>query len=106
MAGRNHYYSCAAVRYQTMLDVHCYLLRCYLFPQYLYVVCMSLPVHMNACTLQAKADLGYKPLWSIQDGLHLTVRSFSNLRNPHAATPPTNSTAEVTLSDLGSHSIH
>ena len=33
---------------------------------------------------QAKTLLGYKPLWSIDQGLTLTLRSFRRLRNPDA----------------------
>ncbi len=57
----------------------------------------SLYTHVDACSClrQAKKDLGYSPLWSVAQGLHLTLRSFSNLRNPDEATPYMNSQDEV-----------
>jgi hypothetical protein len=34
-------------------------------------------------------------LWNMREALHLTLRSFNNLRNPDEATPPSNSKLEV-----------
>lgn len=34
---------------------------------------------------QAKSDLGYKPVWTVAEGLYLTLRSFRSLRNPKIA---------------------
>ncbi len=47
---------------------------------------------------QATKDLGYSPLWSTAQGLHLTLRSFCNLRNPEESTPQHNNTGEVSAS--------
>lgn len=48
------------------------------------------------CVLaQAFQDLGYSPLWSVREGLHLTLRAFSCLRNPDEPTPYMNSAQEV-----------
>ena len=57
--------------------------------------CSCLSLVSPPLLLQAKRDIGYTRLWSSSEGLHLTLRSMCNLRNPDESTPQHNNTGEV-----------
>jgi cytochrome b involved in lipid metabolism len=46
---------------------------------------------------QAKSDLGYKPVWTVAEGLYLTLRAFRLLRNPRLADSAFEDDLEVML---------